>query len=311
MDEELRALEENGTWNFCMLPTGYKALDTKWVYKHNPDGSVQRYKARLVARGDKQIKGNDYKATFSPVAKFATVRLIIALATKREWKLHQLDINNAFLHGHLDEEVYLKVPKGYEGAPPGTVCKLNKSLYGLKQASRQWNKELKRFLKGLNYIQCVMDTSVFYKQQGKKICIVLVYVDDLLITGDDADEVQSLKGALHKAFTIKDLGEMRYFLGIEIARNDQGVFINQRKYINDLVKDLKLEESTPTRTPFPSGTKLSTHEGELLTDPESYRRMVGRLLYLNLSRPDISYSVQKLSQFMGEPGSLIFKQLNT
>ena len=304
MQEELAALEKNGTWELTSLPEGKKALDSKWVYKvkFKPNGEVERYKARLVARGDRQVKGKDYKATFSPVAKFATVRTMIALATKRGWKLHQLDINNAFLHGHLEEEVYLKIPTGYTTPhTPGQVCRLKKSLYGLKQASRQWNIELRGFLKHLGYHQCARDSSVFFKPTGTKLSIALVYVDDLLLTGDDEEGLQHLKMSLDKAFTIKDLGELRYFLGIEVARSVKGTVINQRKYIQDLISDTGFHNCSPTSFPFPKGVKLSTDEGEPLDNPEVYRSLIGRLLYLNLSRPDITFSVQQLSQFMSFP----------
>ena len=155
MEEELAALEKNETWEWKELPPGKKAIDSKWVYKVklNKEGKVERLKARLVARGDKQEKGKDYKHTFSPVAKFTTVRMVFALATLKDWKLHQLDINNAFLHGFIEEDLYMKAPQGCHNVPAGMVCKLRKSIYGLKQASRQWNLELTKFLKSRGFHQ--------------------------------------------------------------------------------------------------------------------------------------------------------------
>lgn len=170
MEEEIQALEKNGTWEVSVLPEGERAIDNKWVYKikFNSDGFIERFKARLVTRGDKQIKGKEYNATFSPVAKFATVRTLIALATIKELNLHQLDINNAFLHGYLEEDVYMKVPEGCSGRNEGKVCKLKRSLYGLKQASRQWNIELKTFMKSHNFKQCTRDYSVFLQRERKQ-----------------------------------------------------------------------------------------------------------------------------------------------
>lgn len=236
MHKELDALESNDTWELTILPPTQKALTSKWVFKtkYKSDGTVERLKARLVIKGFHQKEGTDYKHTFSPVAKLATVRVLIALATAKEWPLHQLDINNAFLHGFLDEEIYMTPPEGYTKASP-KVCKLKKSLYGLKQASRQWNLELTKFLIGLGYTQSKHDYSLFIKAENGHFTPLLVYVDDILITGNFDSEIQFVKQALHEKFTIKDLGLAQYFLGIELKRTHTGTYLNQRKYILDLL----------------------------------------------------------------------------
>lgn len=218
------------------LPPNKRAIGSKWVYKikYKPDGTVERYKARLVAKGYNQIKGKDYKHTFSPVAKLTTVRTLLALATVKEWSLHQLDVNNAFLHGTLDEEVYMLPPEGYL-ALLGQVCRLTKSLYELKQASRQWNTELTKFLLKFGFKQSKKDYSLFVKTAPQGIIVALVHVDDLLLCGDDENEITHLKTSLHDAFIIKDVGLARYFLGIEIVRSTLGTLIHQRKYVMDII----------------------------------------------------------------------------
>jgi len=268
--------------------------------KFKPDGTVERYKARFVVRGFDQVPDEDYTDTFSPVAKLPTVRTFIALATSKGWPLHQLDINNAFLYGFLDEEVYILPPAGYTKAE-GKVCRLKRSLYGLKQASRQWNKEFTSFLLKQGFVQSKRDYSLFTKGSGFNFIAVLVYVDDVLITGENNPDIQLLKEALDKAFTIKDLGCMRYFLGIEVARSSAGTLLNQRKYILDILKVDGMTACKPADFPLPTNLRLTIDQGELLSHPEVYRRLVGRLLYLNITRPDISYSVQHLSQFLSQP----------
>ena len=178
MEIELAALEQNNTWQLTTLPPGKKALASKWVYntKFRPDGSIERHKARLVIRGFEQVKDKDYKHTFRPVAKRTTVRLFIALAVAKDWDLHQLDINNAFLHGFMEEEVYLQPPQGYFKALPGQVCQLQRSLYGLKQAFKQWNIELTKFLLTKGFTQSKNDYSLFTKQAQGKHTFVPVYV---------------------------------------------------------------------------------------------------------------------------------------
>ena len=303
MDQELAALEQNGTWLLISLPPGKKALNSKWVYKiqFKLDGTVARYKARLVIKGFEQIKDKDYKYTFSPVAKLTTVRLFIALATAKGWPLHQLDINNAFLHGYIDEEVYMHPPAGYTKALPGQVCRLQRSLYGLKQASRQWNLELTTFLTGKGFVQSKSDYSLFTWHHNDHYIFILVYVDDLLITGNTLDGISQLKQSLHSAYTIKDLGLAWYFVGIEISRSSAGTFHNQRKYITDILSDAGMTGCKPAKFPLPQGLKLSSVTGPPFPDPESYRRLVGRLLYLTLTRPEISYAVQHPSQFLHAP----------
>ncbi|GKA24642.1 retrovirus-related pol polyprotein from transposon TNT 1-94 [Tanacetum coccineum] len=284
MEKELKALETNDTWVLTELPDGCKAISSKWVYKikYYADGTVERYKARLVIRGFDQKEGVDYKHTFSPVAKAATVRVLIAIATAKGWPLHQLDINNAFLHGFVDEEIYMKPPEGYTKASQGQVCKLNKSLYGLKQASRQWNQELSKFLVTLGFKQSKHDYSLFVKAQGVLFTVVQIYVDDILLTGNSVQDIQNTKLALDSKFTIKDLGLARYFLGIELCNTENGTFLHQRKYVLDLLKDAGLTATKPTPFPLPQNMKLSLDKGKLKSLPEypeiHYRRRVGRLL---------------------------------
>nr|KYP48666.1 Retrovirus-related Pol polyprotein from transposon TNT 1-94 [Cajanus cajan] len=209
MQEELGALKMNKTWCLTPLPIGKFVIGSKWVYKikYNSDGTLQRYKARLVAKGYNQTEGLDYFDTFAPVAKLTIVRLLLALASTKNWFLHQLDINNAFLHGDLTEEVYMKVPQGLSVSDSTMVCKLQKSIYGLKQASRQWFAKLSTFLFNLGYKQSCYDHSLFIKKFNSKCIIILVYVNDLILAGDDAKEIAFFKQSLDNTFKIKDLGK--------------------------------------------------------------------------------------------------------
>ncbi|KAL2933517.1 Retrovirus-related Pol polyprotein from transposon TNT 1-94 [Bienertia sinuspersici] len=303
MNKELKALEDNCTWEMCDLPKGKKAINSKWVYKTklNPDGTVERLKARLVAVGYQQVEGEDFTQTFSPVAKLATVRVVIALATVKNWPLCQLDVNNAFLHGYLEEEVYMIPPEGYEKGQKGQVCKLKKTLYGLKQASRQWNKELCKLLKFIGFKQSTQDYSLFTRSKEGEFLVVLVYVDDMLVTGTSQVQIEEVKTCLDQAFTIKDLGQLNYFLGIEVKRTNSGTFLYQKKYISDILIDSGMENCIIAAAPLPTGLKLSAYSGEPITNPNVYRRLIGRLLYLGMTRPDLAYCVQHLSQYMHCP----------
>ncbi|KAD0786919.1 hypothetical protein E3N88_43719 [Mikania micrantha] len=303
MQKEIKALEQNGTWTLEELPNGKKAIDSKWVYKikHKPNGEVERYKARLVAKGFTQLEGVDYHDTFAPVAKLVTMRALLSVAVKRGWHIHQLDVNNAFLHGDLEEEVYMKVPQGFSQEKETRVCRLRKSIYGLKQASRNWYHKFTSCLMNLGFKQSVADPSLFIHKTGKTYVAALIYVDDVIVVGNDMNKMQATKIELHDQFTIKDLGSLKYFLGIEVARTKEGIVLSQRKYTLDILRDMGLEGCRPSTFPMEQGLKLDKCENEQRVDAAQYRRLVGRLLYLQATRPDITYSVNVLSQFVADP----------
>jgi hypothetical protein len=303
MKSEIDALELNKTWQLTSLPPDKKAIGCKWVYKVKlkADGSLERYKARLVAKGYTQSEGLDYYETFSPVAKLTTVRCLLAVAAAKNWHLHQLDVNNAFLHGELDEEVYMELPPGFGAKGGSQVCKLTKSLYGLKQASRQWFAKFSNTLIKLGFIQSKSDYSLFTRLDGSSFIALLVYVDDIVLAGNDAKAISVFTQLLNQQFKLKDLGDLKFFLGLEIARKSSGISVCQRKYALDILDDSGLLACKPSKFPMDSNLRLSKHEGLLLDDPTSYRRLIGRLLYLTITRPDLVYSIQVLSQFMSQP----------
>ncbi|KAK9087507.1 hypothetical protein Syun_029901 [Stephania yunnanensis] len=303
MNKELQALETNGTWSLTTLPPGKKAIGSKWIYKVklHPDGSLDRCKACLVAKGFNQIEGVDYTDSFSPVAKNVTVRIVLSLAVARDWPLHQLDVNNAFLHGYIDEDVYMKPPDGYNLASPNQVRKLQRSLYGLKQASRQWNHELTTKLQSFGFNQSTHDPCLFTYNTAGQFLVLLVYVDDVLLTGTSLELIDQVKTFLHTLFTIKDLGQARYFLGLELVRSSSGLYVHQRKYVLDLLNDAGLLMAKPAATPLPRDCKFIDPDSPLLIEVDRYRRLVGRLLYLRFTRPDITYATQQLSQYVQAP----------
>ena len=233
------------------------------------------------------------------MVKFVTVRTLLALVAIYGWNLSQLDVNNAFLHGDLDEEVYMVPPPGF--GSKGEVCKLTKSLYGLKQANRQWFAKLSAAIIADGFIQSKSDYSVFTKVHKVSIIILLVYVDDILIASNDVDAVNTLKLFLDNKFKLKDLGTLKYFLGLEVARTEKGISLCQRKLTLDLLSDTGLLASKPANVPMEQSAKFSSSMGEDVLDPSLYRRLIGKLLYLTLTRPDICRLVHKLSQVMSSP----------
>ncbi|PKI60126.1 hypothetical protein CRG98_019470, partial [Punica granatum] len=239
MAEEIRALELNKTWTIEQLPPSKRPIGCKWVYKvkRRADGSIERYKARLVVKGFTQVEGVDYCETFAPVAKLVTVRCLLTVAVAKEWQIHQMNVNNAFLHRDLDEEVYMELPPGFSTSRNGNVCRLRKSLYGLRQASRNWFSKFADALRQYGFIQSGADHSLFTFTRGTIFLGVLVYVDDLIIVGNSRSHCDSFKGYLDKCFRIKDLGPLKYFLGIEVTKMDSGLFLSQRKYVLDILTE--------------------------------------------------------------------------
>lgn len=238
MTEEFNALLKNGTWELVPPPPHANIVGSKWVFriKRKPDGSVDRFKARLVAKGYTQQEGVDYIETFSPVVKPTTIRAILTIAVSQNWPIRQLDVSNAFLHGHLQEQIYMSQPPGFvNDNHPTHVCKLHKSLYGLKQAPRAWFHRLSTFLRQLGFQDSKTDASLFYYRQHDIFIALLVYVDDIIVTGTHPTAIFSIINKLGGEFALKDLGDIHYFLGVEVTKSPSGLLLSQRRYISDLL----------------------------------------------------------------------------
>lgn len=250
------ALQQNETWSLIPLPHGKTAIGCKWIYKVKflSDGYVERYKARLVAKGYTQQEGVDYLNTFSPVAKLVSVKLMLVVAAVKGYHLTHLDINNAFLYGDLSEEIYMKAPKGLDikGEKQSLVCKLHNSLYGLKQASRQWYLKFTDTLMLFGLQQSIADHSYFCMTVDGVYLGVIIYVDDILVANNSSQIVDTFKAHLKQHFNFKDLGKPKYFLSLEIAQNPTGISICQRKYVLDLLHDTWLSGCKPVSTPIDS-----------------------------------------------------------
>jgi len=224
----MEALQKNNTWRVIPLPEGKKTVGCKWVFsiKYKVDGSIDRYKARLVAKGFTQTYGIDYTETFSPVAKLNTVRVLLSLAANLDWPLLQLDVKNVFLHADL-KDVYMNIPPGYMcPSSIGVVCKLERALYGLKQSPRAWFGRFSTIMRRYGYIQSNADHTLFLKHKHGKVTALIVYVDDMIITRDDTEEISILQEKLAAEFEMKNLGGQKYFLGIEVARSKRGIFLS-------------------------------------------------------------------------------------
>lgn len=303
MHEEMDALRANHTWDLVPPPPGTNIVGSHWVFrtKYKADGSIERYKARLVAQGFTQVPGSDFHHTFSPVVKALTVHVILALSVHFRWPLHQLDIKNAFLHGLLSKPVYMAQPQGFiDPQHPHHVCRLKKALYGLRQAPLAWFQRFSRFLVALGFQQSRCDTSLFFLHRGSSVIFLLLYVDDIVFTGNNKSLLQQFISRANREFALKDLGTLTYFLGLEITPQRNGVFIGQAKYAHDILSRAQLLDSKPIATPLVPGDSLQQH-GSPFKDPTLYRSLVGALQYLTITRPDLSYAVNHVSQFLQSP----------
>lgn len=229
--------------------------------------------------------------------------MLFSLAANLDWPLHQLDIKNAFLNGDLSEEVYMDVPPGFEDKHlQGKVFKLKKALYGLKQSPRAWFNGFSKVLKTCGYEKSSADHTLFSKRASSgKITILSVYADDIVITGDNEEEMKCLKKILATEFEVKDLGKLKYFLGMEVSRSHKGISVSQRKYILDLLRETGMLGCKPSETPMEPNLKLDNDEAEATVDKGRYQRLVGRLIYLANTRPDIGFAVSLVSRFMSNP----------
>jgi hypothetical protein len=270
--------------------------------KRKADGSLDRYKARLDAKGFKQRYGVDYEDTFSPVIKPVTIIVVLSMVVSQGWSLHQLDVQNAFLHAYLDE-VYMRQPLGYEDKTRAYyACKLDKALYGLKQA-QEHGSWLSSKLVDLRFIASKADSSLFFFNKGGVIMFVLIYVNDIIVASSTPDATQVLLKLLGQEFALKDLGELSYFLGIEVNQTKNGIKLTQEKYAGDLLKRVGMSNCKGVYTPLAANEKLSATKGVPLgsANATQYRSIVGALQYLTLTRPDIAFPVNKGCQYLHSP----------
>ncbi|KAH9682071.1 retrovirus-related pol polyprotein from transposon RE2 [Citrus sinensis] len=301
MTEEFHALKNNETWTLVPADLATKIVGNKWVFrvKYNPDGSISKYKARLVAKGFHQTYGADFFETFSPVVKSCTIRIILSLAVMNHWTIRQLDVNNAFLNDVLTEEVFMHQFEGFiDPQHPTYVCKLNKALYGLKQAPRSWYDRLKGSLLQWGFQTSRSDTSLFLKHTGSDVLVILIYVDDILVTGSSSAQIEGIITLLGSEFALKDLGDFNYFLGLEVTPSSAGLHLSQTKYVGDILQKAHMLDSKGCNTPMSVADKLYKDKGTLFENPSLYRSVIGSLQYVTLTRPDIAFTVNKLSQFL-------------
>ncbi|AAD43604.1 T3P18.3 [Arabidopsis thaliana] len=300
--DEIDRIHMLNTWSLVPATEDMNILTSKWVFKTKlkPDGTIDKLKARLVAKGFDQEEGVDYLETFSPVVRTATIRLVLDTATANEWPLKQLDVSNAFLHGELQEPVFMFQPSGFvDPNKPNHVCRLTKALYGLKQAPRAWFDTFSNFLLDFGFECSTSDPSLFVCHQNGQSLILLLYVDDILLTGSDQLLMDKLLQALNNRFSMKDLGPPRYFLGIEIESYNNGLFLHQHAYASDILHQAGMTECNPMPTPLPQ--HLEDLNSEPFEEPTYFRSLAGKLQYLTITRPDIQYAVNFICQRMHAP----------
>ena len=316
MQEEMDSLHKNGTWDLCQLPKGRRALTAKWIYKRKegiPGVEAARWKARLVVRGCNQKEGVDYNEVFSPVVRHTSIRVLLSFVAMHDLELEQLDVKTAFLHGDLEEEIYMKQPEGFVvSGKEHMVCRLKKSLYGLKQAPRQWYKRFDTFMVGHGYTRSKFDNCVYFRQYGNGSFIyLLLYVDDMLIASKDRSLISKLKSQLCEEFEMKDLGAAKKILGMEIQRDRKGgrLFLSQGRYLEKVLDRFNMQNCKPVSTPSAAHYKLSagccpTSEEDIESMSHvPYSSAVGSLMYAMVcTRPDLAYAVSVVSRYMHNPG---------
>jgi hypothetical protein len=310
INDELQSLKENGTWTLVDLPPDKKPIQCKWVFKikKDSDGKVTKYKARLVAKGFTQVRGIDFNETYSPVVRSSTLRLLFSLAVENGWSINQWDVTTAFLYGQLKEDIYMLQPRGaVVKGQEMKVCKLNRSLYGLRQASNAWFNELDKEMLSLGYIQSKIEPCLYQKQlPNNKTIVVVIYVDDIFVFGNCDFEKHKLKAGLLNKFKVKDLGPAKHVLGMRLRRKNGELFLDQEQYILNVLKEFEMTDCKPVVTPMEVGLKLEKASNSDCNLP--YQNLIGCLNYIALNtRPDISHVVSILSQFNSCYDELHFK----
>src|SRR3954469_11640900 len=315
MKSEMESMYENQVWDLVIPPEGVKPIECKWIFKRKTyaDGNVTIHKARLVAKGFRQVQGVDYDETFSPVAMLKSVRILLAIAAYFDYEIWQMDVKTAFLNGNLEDNVYMIQPEGFVAPEDaGKVCKLKISIYGLKQASRSWNLRFDEVVKGFGFIQNGEEACVYKKVSGSAISFLILYVDDILLIGNNTEFLNTIKKSLKSSFSMKDLGEAAYILGINIYRDRSRrlIGLSQSTYIDKVLKRFRMESSKKGLLPMSHGVVLcksqcpknADEQVEMSTVP--YASAIGSVMYdMICTRRDVSYALSVCSKYQRNPGN--------
>ncbi|KAJ9539032.1 hypothetical protein OSB04_031765 [Centaurea solstitialis] len=293
MQEELLQFKRNKVYRLVPRPQDKSIVKTKWIFRNKKDASglIVRNKARLFAKGYSQQEGIDYDETFAPVARIEAIRIFLAYAAHKNIKVFQMDVKSAFLNGVLHEEVYIEQPEGFVDPDfPDHVCILDKALYGLKQAPRAWYETLTNHLLSKGFKRGTIDTTLFLKKEGDDLLLVQIYVDDIIFGSTNPELCTKFSKIMETEFEMSMMGELNFFLGIQVKQNPDGIFINQSKYIKDMLKKFNMTDCSPIKTPMPTGNLLGPDLAGKPVDQKIYRSMIGSLLYLTATRPDIMFA---------------------
>ena len=291
-------------WELVPRLKGVNVIGTKWIFKNKSDehDTVIRNKSRLVAQGYTQVEGVDFDKTFAPVARLESIRILLAIVSHLNFKLYQMDVKSAFLNGMLQGEVYVEQLKGFiDPHKPDDVYKLKRALYGLKQAPRAWYDRLTAYLTEHGFKRGYADTILFIRNDKNSFVVAQIYVDDIVFGATNDSLAHSFADEMKAMFEMSMVGELTYFLGLQVKQTDSGIYINQAKYARNLVKRFGLDNAAHPRTPMAANAKLTNDLSSESVDFTLYKSMIGCLLYLTASRPDIAFSVGVCSRFQSNP----------
>jgi hypothetical protein len=305
MQEELSQFERNNVWDLVPRPNGSKEpIGTRWVFRNkmDEDGVVIRNKARLVAQGYCQSEGIDYDETFAPVARLEAIRIFLAYAANQNFKVYQMDVKSAFLNGEIEQVVYVKQPPGFvDPKYPNHVCRLNKALYGLKQAPRAWYETLTSHLLNNGFCRGAIDSTLFTLREKGNILLVQIYVDDIIFGSTDEKLCKRFSEIMSKEYEMSMMGELTFFLGLQIKQTRDGIFISQEKYVKDLLTKFNFHSVSSMKTPMSAPINLDSDLDGISVDQTTYRGMVGSLMYLTASRPDIMFATCFCARYQSNP----------
>jgi hypothetical protein len=285
-------------------PKGHNVIRTRWVFrnKQDQDEIIVRNKARLVAQGYTQIEGLDFGETYALVSRLEAIRILLAYSYAHNIKLYQMDVKSVFLNGYISEEVYIEQPPGFKDYKKHNyVYKLKKALCGFKQAPRAWYERLRDFLLSKGFTMGKVDTTLFTKKIGKDLFVLQIYVDDIIFESTNQDFCDEFGKMMAKEFEMFMIGELSYFLGLKIKQLTNGTFMIQGKYIKDMLKKFRMEDANGISTPMRINGSLDNDKSGNMVDQTMYRSMIGSLLYVTASRPDIMFSVYMCARFQASP----------